>query len=145
MLTKRNSLAALPIPARVPQDVVVAHGRYAIAYAVLRHLSAAVDCRLLFATHYHPLTAEFEHSSRVALGHMAALVGTPQALPTAPTTAAAAGQGGSSAERLITFLYELRPGACPRSYGLQVRGQLRTACTQRQHAILSTWTCRGCM
>ena len=27
---------------------------YAIAYAVLRHLSSVVDCRLLFATHYHP-------------------------------------------------------------------------------------------
>ena len=111
------------------------HGRYAIAYAVLRHLSAAVDCRLLFATHYHPLTAEFARSARIALGHMAALVGAPQALPSAPT-AAAAGQGGSSAERLITFLYELRPGACPRSYGLQVCSGLRC-----MHAMLCMHTC----
>lgn len=32
---------------------------YAIAAAVLRHMAEAVDARLLFATHYHPLTAEF--------------------------------------------------------------------------------------
>ncbi|KAK1260121.1 DNA mismatch repair protein MSH7 [Acorus gramineus] len=29
---------------------------YAIAYAVFRHLVEKVRCRLLFATHYHPLT-----------------------------------------------------------------------------------------
>lgn len=29
---------------------------YAIAYAVFRHLIEKVNCRLLFATHYHPLT-----------------------------------------------------------------------------------------
>ena len=49
---------------------------YAIAHAVLQHISSKVDCRLLFATHYHPLTAEFSHNPRVSLGHMAALVGS---------------------------------------------------------------------
>ncbi|KAK9846574.1 hypothetical protein WJX81_006840 [Elliptochloris bilobata] len=48
---------------------------YAIAYAVLKHLSAALDARLLFATHYFGLTAEFAGDVRVANGHMAALVG----------------------------------------------------------------------
>ena len=81
--------------------------RYAIAHAVLAHLSSSVDCRLLFATHYHPLTAEFGDNHRVALAHMAALVG--DASP------------GSEAGDGITFLYQLRSGACPRSYGLQVR------------------------
>lgn len=49
---------------------------YAIAHAVLKHISSQVDCRLLFATHYHPLTAEFSFNPRISLGHMAALVGT---------------------------------------------------------------------
>ena len=79
--------------------------RYAIAYAVLRHLSSAVDCRTLFATHFHPLAStEFRDCPRVALGHMAALV-----------QEAVEGSAGS-----IVFLYELREGACPKSYGLQV-------------------------
>lgn len=32
---------------------------YDIAYAVFRHLIGKVNCRLLFAAHYHPLTKEF--------------------------------------------------------------------------------------
>ncbi len=51
--------------------------RYAIAHAVLKHLSTQQDCRQLFATHYHPLTAEFADSPKVALGHMAAVVTNP--------------------------------------------------------------------
>ena len=43
---------------------------------------------------------------------MAALVREP-AEPAAPA-------GGSGGDDLITFLYELQEGACPRSYGLQV-------------------------
>eukprot|EP00958_Prasinococcus_capsulatus_P028491 scaffold6844_cov357-Prasinococcus_capsulatus_cf.AAC.3 len=31
---------------------------YAVAYAVLRHLTERVNCRMLFATHYHPLTQD---------------------------------------------------------------------------------------
>ncbi|KAK9813990.1 hypothetical protein WJX73_008383 [Symbiochloris irregularis] len=82
---------------------------YAIAHAVLGHLSSRIDCRLLFATHYHPLTGEFEGDPRVALGHMAALVGPAQ------------GQDSSAGSADgITFLYQMRSGACPRSYGLEV-------------------------
>lgn len=76
--------------------------RYAIAFSVLQHLSTSVDCRLLFATHYHPLTSEFLGSPRVSLGHMAAMV------------------TGDESDGHITFLYQLRQGACPKSYGLQV-------------------------
>ena len=50
---------------------------YAIAHAVLKHISSKVDCRLLFATHYHPLTEEFGSNPRIRLGHMAAFVGSP--------------------------------------------------------------------
>ncbi|RVW47558.1 DNA mismatch repair protein MSH7 [Vitis vinifera] len=44
---------------------------YAIAYAVFRHLVEKVNCRLLFATHYHPLTKEFASHPHVTLQHMA--------------------------------------------------------------------------
>ena len=85
--------------------VLVCACRYAIAYAVLRHLSSAVDCRTLFATHFHPLAStEFRDCPRVALGHMAALVKEAHGV-----------DPGS-----IAFLYELQEGACPKSYGLQV-------------------------
>lgn len=45
---------------------------YAIAGAVLRELLRGARCRMLFATHYHPLTAEFEDSAAVQMGHMGA-------------------------------------------------------------------------
>lgn len=80
---------------------------YAIAHAVLKHISRKVDCRLLFATHYHPLTAEFSSNPRVSLGHMAALVGSSEA------------QGGEQDDGLV-FLYKLCRGTAPKSYGLQV-------------------------
>ncbi|KAL0023612.1 hypothetical protein WJX77_007042 [Trebouxia sp. C0004] len=80
---------------------------YAIAQAVLKHISSKVDCRLLFATHYHPLTAEFSSNPRVSLGHMAALVGS-------------SGEQGGEQEDGLVFLYKLCRGAAPKSYGLQV-------------------------
>ena len=84
-----------------------------------------VDCRLLFATHYHPLTAEFDAPAcgelpRVALGHMAALVGERPSVGGGAPGGADASAGSGTPSRSITFLYKLRPGACPASYGLQV-------------------------
>ncbi|XP_072964211.1 DNA mismatch repair protein MSH7 isoform X1 [Typha angustifolia] len=74
---------------------------YAIAYAVFRHLVEKVCCRLLFATHYHPLTKEFACHPHVNLQHMACAFNP------------------RSGEELV-FLYRLSNGACPESYGLQV-------------------------
>ena len=138
--------------------------RYAIAYAVLKHLSSALDARLLFATHYFGLTAEFAGDARVANGHMAALVGGDGGSPDegaslgspsrgsrrdadklqslglgSPRGAApwasprrSVGEGAACGaaydEAQITFLYRLRPGACPRSYGLQVRRSHAAKC-----------------
>lgn len=77
---------------------------YAIAYAVFRHLVEKVNCRLLFSTHYHPLTKEFATHPHVSLQHMAC-----------------AFRPSSTSERDdLVFLYRLTPGACPESYGLQV-------------------------
>ena len=74
---------------------------YAIAYAVLQHLSENLGCRTLFSTHYHMLTREFEgKSSIVGLYYMdcKVLPGTEE----------------------IMFTYKLKPGLCPQSYGLNV-------------------------
>ncbi|GJN05607.1 hypothetical protein PR202_ga23254 [Eleusine coracana subsp. coracana] len=81
---------------------------YAIAYAVFRHLVERVRCRLLFATHYHPLTKEFASHPHVSLQHMACMFKPKN------------GAHGDSVEKELTFLYRLTSGACPESYGLQV-------------------------
>nr|CAD1843050.1 unnamed protein product [Ananas comosus var. bracteatus] len=80
---------------------------YAIAYAVFRHLVERVCCRLLFATHYHPLTKEFASHPHVSLQHMAYTF-----MP----------KNGSSfdGDKELIFLYRLAHGACSESYGLQV-------------------------
>ncbi|KAK1662174.1 hypothetical protein QYE76_050333 [Lolium multiflorum] len=78
---------------------------YAIAYAVFRHLVEQVRCRLLFATHYHPLTKEFGSHPHVSLQHMACMLRP---------------KSGGSGEKELTFLYRLASGASPESYGLQV-------------------------
>ncbi|XP_030516396.2 DNA mismatch repair protein MSH7 isoform X2 [Rhodamnia argentea] len=80
---------------------------YAIAYAVFRHLVEKVNCRLLFATHYHPLTKEFGSHPRVTLQHMACALKSN-------------GGNHSKSDQELVFLYKLSSGACPESYGLQV-------------------------
>ncbi|XVE54298.1 hypothetical protein DITRI_Ditri03aG0069600 [Diplodiscus trichospermus] len=80
---------------------------YAIAYAVFRHLVENVHCRLLFATHYHPLTKEFASHPHVILQHMACSFKLKS-------------EGCSRGEQELVFLYKLTDGACPESYGLQV-------------------------
>ncbi|CAI5472492.1 unnamed protein product [Closterium sp. Yama58-4] len=80
---------------------------YAIAHAVLNYLTSRLDCRLLFATHYHPLTSEFAGHPQIALRHMACQV------------QARKGGDGEEDEELV-FLYKLQSGACPKSYGLKV-------------------------
>ncbi|KAF9614084.1 hypothetical protein IFM89_015083 [Coptis chinensis] len=79
---------------------------YAIAYAVFRHLVEKVNCRLLFATHYHSLTKEFASHPNVTLQHMAC--------------AFKPNESTFSGDRELVFLYRLASGACPESYGLQV-------------------------
>ncbi|KAH7657352.1 DNA mismatch repair protein MSH6 protein [Dioscorea alata] len=80
---------------------------YAIAYAVFRHLVEKVGCRLLFATHYHPLTKEFACHPRVNLQHMACMFNLKP-------------NSTDGQEKNLVFLYRLASGACPESYGLQV-------------------------
>ncbi|KAK3133294.1 hypothetical protein QOZ80_6AG0534770 [Eleusine coracana subsp. coracana] len=74
----------------------------AIAASVLEYLVHHVQCLGLFSTHYHRLAVEHK-DSKVSLCHMACEVGV--------------GEGGLEE---VTFLYRLAPGACPKSYGVNV-------------------------
>jgi len=74
---------------------------------VFRHLVEKINCRLLFATHYHPLTKEFASHPHVSLQYMAC------AFKSKP-------ESYSKSDRELVFLYRLASGACPGSYGLQV-------------------------
>lgn len=80
---------------------------YAIAYAVFRQLVERINCRLLFATHYHPLTKEFASHPHVTLQHMACAFKSNS-------------ENYSKGDQELVFLYRLTSGACPESYGLQV-------------------------
>lgn len=78
---------------------------------VLRHMVEKVRCRLLFATHYHPLTKEFASHPCVRLQHMAC---------TFKTRTAALSRSPSDNGKELVFLYKLASGACPESYGMEV-------------------------
>ncbi|PPS13468.1 hypothetical protein GOBAR_AA07123 [Gossypium barbadense] len=75
----------------------------AIAESVLEHFVHKVQCRGMFSTHYHRLAVDYRNNSKVSLCHMACQVGN----------------GVAGAEE-VTFLYRLTPGACPKSYGVNV-------------------------
>lgn len=74
---------------------------------VFRQLVETINCRLLFATHYHPLTKEFGSHPRVTLQHM---------------SCSFISKSGNSCqdEQELIFQYKLASGACPESYGMQV-------------------------
>ncbi|WVZ64907.1 hypothetical protein U9M48_014354 [Paspalum notatum var. saurae] len=70
--------------------------------SVLEYLVNQVQCLGLFSTHYHRLAVEHK-DTKVSLCHMACKVG----------------EGEDGLEE-VTFLYRLTPGACPKSYGVNV-------------------------
>jgi len=84
------------------------HDGAAIAHAVLLHLAKGMGGgappRTLFSTHYHALSGAAPGAA-CTLAHMG--------IQLSPASSA----GG---EEEVTFLYKLRPGACPKSYGVNV-------------------------
>lgn len=70
-----------------------------VAYAVLYNLVIYKSCIGLFSTHYHLIANSFRNSSLISFKYMDFLAET--------------------GDR-ITFLYKLRDGLCPRSYGMNV-------------------------
>ncbi|KAH9320155.1 hypothetical protein KI387_021924, partial [Taxus chinensis] len=95
----RNSFVALD---ELGRGTATSDGQ-AIAHAVLEHLSHKIGCRGMFSTHYHHLATDYQHDCTVGLYHMDCKVGT---------------RVGGAEE--VTFLYKLVPGACPKSYGVNV-------------------------
>lgn len=76
----------------------------AIAHAVLEHLATGCKARTLFSTHYHLLADEAAAWPAVALGHMGCHVAPPV----------------DDGAEVVTFLYRLTAGNCPKSYGMNV-------------------------
>ncbi|KAL7151089.1 hypothetical protein ABFS83_04G007600 [Erythranthe nasuta] len=75
----------------------------AIASSVLEHFVRTVKCRGLFSTHYHRLAVDYQRDPKVSLCHMACQV-----------------EKGVDGVDEVIFLYKLTPGACPKSYGVNV-------------------------
>lgn len=74
------------------------HDGSAIAAAYVHQL-AQLHCRTVFSTHYHVVMTHCLSEANVRLCHMACRV------------------EDSKDEEDITFMYKMREGACPRSYG----------------------------
>lgn len=72
---------------------------YGLAKAISEHIVQKIGCMTVFATHFHELTALEEKETAVSNSHV---------------TACSDGQNG------LTFLYEVRPGPCLESFGIQV-------------------------
>ncbi len=80
------------------------HDGTAIAHAVVDHLVRKTRCRTVFATHYHSLVDDWGIDPRVKLGHMDCIVEN---------------DCDDSVEE-VTFLYQLKDGFTPKSYGINV-------------------------
>ncbi|KAF9607275.1 hypothetical protein IFM89_033482 [Coptis chinensis] len=95
----RNSLVVLD---ELGRGTSTSDGQ-AIAESVLEHFVHKVHCRGMFSTHYHRLAVDYQNDPQVSLCHMACKV-----------------ENGAHGVEQVTFLYRLTPGACPKSYGVNV-------------------------
>ena len=77
---------------------------FGLASAISEHLSLRTRCFTLFATHFHEITALEDELPRGVARNF-------------HVSAATSGQGSNAT---ITFLYSLRPGPCPSSFGIAV-------------------------
>ncbi|KAL6515922.1 hypothetical protein OROGR_019227 [Orobanche gracilis] len=98
-LATRNSLVALD---ELGRGTSTSDGQ-AIAASVLEHFVHEVQCRGMFSTHYHRLAVDYQNDPQVSLCHMGCQVV----------------KGVTGLEEVI-FLYKSTPGACPKSYGVNV-------------------------
>lgn len=92
----------------------------AIAAAVLDHMSHEIGCRGLFATHYHHLSHTHAHDPKVAIMHMACAVDGEEEDVEMVEGAEGHQPPATSGAATVTFLYQLRGGSCPKSYGTNV-------------------------
>ncbi|CAN8063192.1 unnamed protein product [Agarophyton chilense] len=73
---------------------------YGLAYAISRHIASKIKCVCLFATHFYELTSLEKDVHSVRNVHVSAYT-----------------EPGSNK---LTFLYEVQPGACDQSFGVNV-------------------------
>ena len=78
------------------------HDGYAVAYAATHRLAHALGCRTLFATHYHALPSDFASQPQVAPLMLSYHVDNTVDPPS------------------LVFLFVLRPGITPSSFGMNV-------------------------
>lgn len=95
----------------------------AIAWAITEHLAQKIECRTLFATHYHELTELADQLRGVANYNVAV---REQLRPT-------------GAGRDVVFLHKIVPGATDRSYGVHVAGMagLPRSVVRRSETVLT--------
>lgn len=74
---------------------------YGLAYAISKHIATKLRSACLFASHFYELTALADEAPHVRNKHVSAV-----------TDGAAGGR--------LTFLYEVRDGACDQSFGVHV-------------------------
>ncbi|KAK9731371.1 MutS family domain IV [Popillia japonica] len=79
------------------------HDGNAIATAYMKKL-LAINCRVIYSTHYHTLVEHYSGRTDIQLGHMAYFIQ----------------DGEKSEEQAVIFLYKLESGACSNSYGFNV-------------------------
>eukprot|EP01082_Thalassiosira_pseudonana_P003558 g2982.t1 g2982 contig12:1195904-1198440(+) len=72
---------------------------FGLAKAISEHVVQKIGCMTVFATHFHELTALEEQEASVTNCHVSA---------------------HSDKQNGLTFLYEVRPGPCLESFGIQV-------------------------
>eukprot|EP01101_Sappina_pedata_P006177 TRINITY_DN3009_c0_g1_i1.p1 TRINITY_DN3009_c0_g1~~TRINITY_DN3009_c0_g1_i1.p1 ORF type:complete len:160 (-),score=29.52 TRINITY_DN3009_c0_g1_i1:119-598(-) len=73
---------------------------YSIAYSVVKHLAEKIKCLTLFSTHYHMLTQDLSTSPLVSTFHMSSTI--------------------DPIKQRVVYLYMLKRGVCPKSYGMDV-------------------------
>lgn len=73
---------------------------YGLAYSISKHIATKIKCLCLFATHFYELTALEKDVRSVRNVHVSAF--------TEPSS------------NKLTFLYEVQPGACDQSFGVNV-------------------------
>lgn len=73
---------------------------YGLAHAISKHIASKVKSGCLFATHFYELTALAEEVANVRNKHVSAVT--------------------DASGRSLTFLYEVREGACDQSFGVHV-------------------------
>ena len=109
---------------------------FGIAWAISQHLACTLRPLCLFATHFHELTALAACTPGVANRHVTALTGDGTDVASSSSSSSSLSSSSSSSSSAsavalsapkrkskssaLTFLYEVRDGACDRSFGIHV-------------------------